>query len=137
MLIRPGVPVIDRLNGGTGTSRHLLMLQLGAGKRGIGATLNANWSSAARVDTGSAGDALRIVPGTTLSFSAFVDPDQLFPHSRERFGGKNLHLSLSVGNLLNNYSRVTLKSGAVPAGFSHDEIDPLGRTVRLTVRKRF
>jgi hypothetical protein len=137
MVIRPGVPAIDRLGGGTGASRHSLNLQLGAGKRGIGASLNAAWSSPARIDEGTSNEALQIRPPTIFNVSAFVDPDQLFPQLKDRAMAKNLNISVSVDNILNGYSRVMRADGSVPVGFSHDEVDPLGRTVRLTVRKRF
>lgn len=137
MVIRPGVPAIDRLGGGTGASRHALNLQLGAGKRGIGANINAAWSSPSRIDAGTSNEALHIKPPTIFNVSAFVDPDQFFPQLKDKAMVKNLNISLSVDNVLNGYSRVMLRDGSVPAGFSHDEVDPLGRVVRLTVRKRF
>lgn len=139
MLIRPGLPVIDRLGGGIGTSRHLLNLQLNAGKRGAGVNLAAIWSSPARVDQSLADPktALRVTPPTILNLSIFVNPDQLFPRLRDSAFTKGLKISLSVQNLLNDYRRVKLSDGSIPAGFSHDEVDPLGRSMRLTVRKRF
>ncbi|MDV3456177.1 sigma-70 family RNA polymerase sigma factor [Sphingomonas sp. HF-S4] len=63
------------------------------------------------------------------------------PHTRRRFliGGSaaNLKLSLDLRNLFDSYRRVALRDGSVPLGYRRDEIDPLGRTLRLTVRKRF
>ena len=137
MVIRPDVPVLDRLGGGTGASRHSLSLQLGAGRRGIGASLNAAWSNSTRIDEGDTNAALRITPATIFNFSAFIDLDQFLQRLKDKEIVKNLNISLSVDNVLNGYRRVMLPDGSVPAGFSHDEVDPLGRTMRLTVRKRF
>nr|WP_293855524.1 hypothetical protein [Sphingomonas sp. SCN 67-18] len=135
-LIRPGVPVIDRLGGG-GVSRHMLDVQLAAGKRGMGASVNMRWSGQASIDQGAGNDALRIRPPVILDASAFIDLDRYLPEWKGRKLGKNLNISLSIANLLNGYSHVRLQDGHAPAGFSRDEIDPLGRTIRLAVRKRF
>jgi len=138
LLTRPGLPAIDQLRAG-GQSRHNLSLQVSLGKRGIGANLSGNWSSAGRL-RGVAGDddtAFRFKPPLTFNLSAFVEPDRLLASTRTKGVLTNLKISVDVQNLLDGYRRVTLADGSVPAGYSRDEIDPLGRTVRLTVRKRF
>ena len=48
-----------------------------------------------------------------------------------------LKISFDIQNLFNGYRRVALPDGNIPAGYSRDEVDPLGRTVRLTLRKQF
>lgn len=139
LLTRPGVPVIDQLGGG-GQSRHLLSLHMTAGKRGIGVNVNGNWSSATRVrNTASAareGD-FRFKPPAIFNLSAFVEPEHILPGIGKSAWMKNVKLSLDIRNLLNGYRQVALGDGSVPAGYSRDEIDPLGRTIRLTIRKRF
>ena len=140
LLTRPGVPVIDQLGGDGGQSRHLLSLQMTAGKRGIGATINGNWSSATRVRN-SASTAVEggflVKPPAIFNFSFFVEPEHVVLDAGKSPWMKNVKFSLEIQNLLNGYRRVTLGDGSVPAGYSRDEIDPLGRTMRLTVRKRF
>lgn len=133
LLTHPGVPVIDQL-AQSGQSRHSLSLQATAGKRGWGATLGGNWNSASRVTNGDR--ILNTRPPMTFNLSMFVEPEHL--SGRTRKGGllDNLKISLNVQNLFNGYRRVTLQDGTTPAGFSRDEIDPLGRVIRLTLRKR-
>lgn len=131
MLIRAGVPVIDRLGGGGGVSRHVVSLQIGAGRRAGGMNLGADWSSRARV-SGQGADAFLITPPVMVNLSAFVAPERLFGAAT-----RGLKVSLDVRNVLNGYRRVTLRDGSVPPGFSHDAVDPLGRTLQVAIRKRF
>lgn len=140
LLTGVGLPVIDRLSGDGGQSRHSLSLQLTGGKQGIGATLNGNWSSPTRVRraTATAPDTdFRIEPSPILNLSLFVEPEHLFADADKLPWASKLRLSVDVQNLFNGYRRVSLDDGSVPPGFTRDEIDPLGRTVRLSVRKRF
>lgn len=131
---RAGVPDIDRL-ADSGQSRHDLSLQITVGKRGVGANLNGNWSSAATVR--SADQTFHFKPPMTYNLSMFFEPDHLFGPVEKGTLIDDLKLSFDVQNLFNGYRRVTLDDGSVPAGYTHDEVDPLGRVIRLTVRKRF
>ena len=138
LLTRAGVPVIDQLREG-GQSRHNVSLQASLGKRGIGGTLNGNWSSSGRLRGGGADGAGGFVfkPPLTFNLSAFVEPGRLIDAWKKKSVIGDLRLSIDVQNLFNGYRRVTLDDGTVPAGYSRDEIDPLGRTVRLTLRGKF
>jgi hypothetical protein len=46
-------------------------------------------------------------------------------------------ISLRVDNLFNDRINVRDRTGAEPLGFQRDQLDPLGRTVTLSVRKLF
>lgn len=46
-------------------------------------------------------------------------------------------MSLDIQNLFNGYRRVTFDDGSTPPGFGRDDVDPLGRTLMISVRKRF
>lgn len=133
LLTHPGVPVIDQL-AMSGQSRHSLSLQATAGRRGWGATLGGDWSSASRVANGDR--TFHTQPPVTFNLSMFVEPERL--RGQPGKGGllSGLKISLAVQNLFNGYRRVTLADGSTPPGFSRDEIDPLGRVVRLTLRKK-
>lgn len=132
---RAGIPVIDQL-ANSGQSRHSLSLQATVGKRGIGTSLNGNWSSPARVT--NADQTFRFKPPIIFSLSLFVEPDRLFDQPKKKgMLISDLKFSFDVQNLLNGYRRVTLADGSVPPGYSRDEVDPLGRTARITIRKRF
>lgn len=131
---RPGLPAINQLDGG-GQPRDFVSIQIAAGKREIGASLNGNWSGNARL-AGSSGQDYRFAPFSTFNLSTFLEPEHALGASRIGWL-KNLKLSLDLRNLFDSYRRVTLRDGSVPLGYRRDEIHPLGRTVRLTVRKRF
>lgn len=137
LLTRAGMPVIDQL-AETGQSRHYLSLQATAGKKGIGGDLRATWSSPAQVRSSDpAGRDYRYRPPLMVNAGVFILPDKLWAGAEEIGWLENLKVSLEIDNLLDTYRRVTLSDGSVPPGFSRYEVDPLGRTVELSVRKRF
>lgn len=133
LLTRPGTPPIDQL-AQSGQSRHSLSLQATAGKRGAGVTLTGNWSSASRVT--HADRIFDIRPPLTFGLSMFAEPERLSGKPSTSGPLHDLRISLDIQNVLNGYRRVTLADGSVPAGYTRDEIDPLGRVIRLTLRKR-
>ncbi len=134
LLTRQGVPAIDQL-ADSGQSRHSLSLQITAGKRGIGASVNGNWASASTVS--NADRLFRFKPPLTFNLSIFVEPGRLIKPSSPDGLTKDLKISFDIQNLFNGYRRITLDDGSTPPGYTRDEIDPLGRTVRINVRKRF
>lgn len=136
MEIRPGLPVLDRLRG-SGQSRHNVALNLVAGRRGLGTTLNGSWSSGAVVRSASGGTEFRYAPSLLFNLGLFVEPGQEDGDAGQRKWTTNLRISLDVQNVLNGYRRVSVSHGGTPRGYTRDEVDPLGRTVRLNVRKQF
>lgn len=133
-LIRTGLPVIDRL-ADSGMSRHELNLRVGLGNRAFGGSLSTSWSSSARV-SGRDG-AFRITPPLTLNLSFFADVDRLLKIPRNNDWTRRVKISFDIQNLLKGYRHIVLPDGSVPEGYSRDEVDPLGRTARLTLRKQF
>lgn len=134
LLTRPGMPAIDQLRAG-GQSRHNLSFQASVGKRGFGANLGGNWSSPGRL---RGEDEIFIsTPPVTLNVSAFIEFDHLFEIPGKKGLLNDLKLSVDIDDILDGYRRVTREDGTVPAGYTRDEIDPLGRKVRLTLRKKF
>ncbi|WP_423606401.1 hypothetical protein [Sphingomonas sp. MS122] len=139
LLTRPGVPVIDQLRD-TGQSRHLLSIQAVAGTKAFGANVNTAWSSAARLrnrDVAGPQAEYRYTPPLRVDLGLFVDPEDLSPSLKRSRLLDDMRISLDVDNLLDGYRRATLGDGSVPAGYSRDEVDPVGRTIKLSVRKRF
>ena len=139
LLTRPGIPVIDQLRD-TGQSRHLLSMQAVAGKKAFGANVNATWSSAARLrNRGLSGPQAeyRYKPPLRVNLGLFVDPEDLSPSLKRAKLLDDMRISLDVDNLFNGYRRAARGDGSVPAGYSRDEVDPVGRTLKLSVRKRF
>jgi outer membrane receptor protein involved in Fe transport len=50
---------------------------------------------------------------------------------------RGTRVTLSVDNLFNARPEVRDAAGLAPLGYRPDELDPLGRTVRLSIRKLF
>ncbi|MGL3823440.1 hypothetical protein [Sphingopyxis sp. R3-92] len=139
-LIAPGLPVLDRLRGDSGQSRHTLALQLNAGWRGLGTNLNGNWQSEARVRDATRPDGQGdfFYPATAkFNFGLFVEPERLLPASGRKSWLSRLRVTFDVQNLLDNYRRVTLANGRVPTGYRRYEIDPLGRSIQVGIQKQF
>lgn len=135
-----GLPPIDRLRGGTAQSRHNVGFQLVAGRAGLGATLDGNWQSAFRLrSSGAEGGArdYRYKAATTLNLRLFAEPTRLLRIAEKPAWLSDLNIVLDVQNLFNSYRRVTLADGRAAPGYERYEADPLGRTVQLSLRKRF
>ena len=49
----------------------------------------------------------------------------------------NLRISLDVQNILNGFREVSVVGATTRRDLTRDEIDPLGRTIRLSIRKQF
>lgn len=140
LLARPGVPAIDRLRGDTAQSRHSLGFQLVAGRAGAGVTLDGNWQSPFRLRTSAASDGqldYRHRAATRLNLRLFAEPERLLRMEEKPAWLSDLNISLDIQNLFNSYRRVVLGDGSVPAGYRRYDADPLGRTIQLSVRKRF
>jgi iron complex outermembrane receptor protein len=140
ILIRHGVPVLDLLNGSAtgngGQPRHGVDVQAGYSKNGYGARLNAKWQSGTEVDGGPLGEDLTFSDMTTVNLRVFADLG-MQPWAREHTWLRGMRASLSVDNLFDERLDVRTESGATPISYQPDYIDPIGRTVRFTVRKLF
>lgn len=137
----PRLPPLDRLGGAGGQPRHLVSMQVMAGRSGLGAILNGQWQSAARVDNPAIADGvgdLRFSAFGQFTLSFFVEPGNLLaPGGATKGWASNLRLSLDVQNVFDSFQRVTLADGRTAPGYDRYALNPLGRTVQLTVRKRF
>jgi len=141
VLIRDGVPLLDLLDGGSvssggGTSRHQVQGQLGYSNNGIGARLEGNWKSGTTVLAGpvsTTGD-LHFSPLATANLRVFADFAQM-----QAFLGKpwarGLRLTLAVTNITNSRQDVRDANGITPLRYQGAYLDPIGRAVKVTVRK--
>jgi hypothetical protein len=133
-------PPIDRLRGGTAQSRHNMGLQLVAGRAGFGATLDASWQSGFRlrdIGVNGSGRDYRFAALSLVNLRLHAEPAQLMRGANKPRWLAGLQISLDISNLFDAYRRATLADGSTPSGYERYEVDPLGRTVQLTVRKRF
>lgn len=145
ILIRPGVPVIDLLNGGAigssgGQPRHRIEAQGGISKNGFGLRFSANWQSGTTVRgglpaAGTTGD-LSFSDLATANLRLFADFTQIGNLGRQSWA-RGLRVTLSINNIFDSHERVRDATGATPLSYQPDYLDPLGREVRLTIRKLF
>lgn len=144
ILVRDGGPVFDLLHGsaagdGGGQPRHAVEAQAGISRNGLGARLSAKWQSPTTVDASAAsatGD-LHFSSLATVDLRLFAnlganrDLVQKYPWMR------GSRVTLSVTNLFDERQQVRDASGLTPVGYRPDELDPLGRVVKVSLRKLF
>lgn len=139
--IRPGLPKLDYLRGdaagsGGGRARHQVEAQAGYFNNGLGARLSANWRGATRVDS-SSGDDLHFSPLATVDLRLFANfGERLDLLTRYPFL-RGASVRFEVDNLFDSKPRVRSESGDVPFSYQGDLLDPVGRTVSLSLRKLF
>jgi iron complex outermembrane receptor protein len=136
LLLRPGIPALDRLHGGPtgsagGQPRHLLQWEVGANSRGLGARLTGNWRSATTVRSGT--EDLHFSSLTQHDLHLYADLAEPLPSWARARG---VRLSLTIVNLLNDRQKVRDPRGATPLIYQPAYMDPLGRTVTLGLRKQ-
>lgn len=143
VLIGDGLPVLDLLNGSaTGNSggqpRHEVEVRAGVFKNGYGARLSGDWKSATRVDGGTSGDqSLRFSSLATFDLRLFADLGQRDTWVANHPWLRGVRVSVAVDNIFNTRQKVTGPDGTVPISYQPGYVDPLGRTVSLSVRKLF
>ena len=136
--IRDGLPIIDRLNGGSGAGpEHEVQLQVGYFQNGMGAFLNGSWRSGYRLNGATANQDLYFSDQANFSLNVFADlssqPQLLRAHPWLR----GTRVQLQAQNLFDTRQSVRDALGVTPQAYQDDFRDPLGRTVRISVRKLF
>ncbi|MBA3898407.1 MAG: TonB-dependent receptor, partial [Sphingomonadaceae bacterium] len=146
VLIRPGLPELDLLDGGRigargGAPRHQVEAQAGLTKNGFGARVTADWMSATSLRADPLGapsaDDLSFGSLTTVNLRLFADLSAQRNLVKDMPWLRGFRLRLSVDNLFDARPRVRDVSGLTPLGFQPDLLDPLGRTITLSIRKQF
>lgn len=139
VLIRQGLPALDLLDGaalgaGGGSPRHQVDLQANYSRGGYGVAADAQWRSGTRIVGGTTGEDLDFSDLTTVNLRLFADLGAT-AYGREHRWLRGARATLTVDNLFDTRQEVRTASGAVPLSYQEDLLDPVGRTVRLTVRK--
>lgn len=147
VLIRQGVPELDYLNGSAysgrgGRPRHEVELSAGIFKNGFGGFLQANWNSGTTVNGGpiagggSSSD-LHFSSFSTVNLNLFADLSQR-PRLIARYPWlKGTRLLIGVQNVFDTHLNVRDETGNVPISYQPDYLDPLGRSVRIGIRRLF
>ena len=144
ILIRPGVPVLDLLNGSAtssngGASRHEVELSGGLFHKGFGFRLQGTYKSGTTVNgIGLPGsNDLRFSDIAAINAFLFVNLDQQASVIKAVPLLKGSRITLRVENILNDIVDVRDQNGNVPLGYQQGYIDPRGRVFELSFRKRF
>ncbi len=142
--IRPGLPVLDLLDGDVtggsgGQSRHEVELRAGYYNSGLGARLSADWQSGTDVHAGSAGapETLHFSSLAKFNLRLFADVGAQRDFVRKHEWARGMRISLSVNNLFDSRQHVIDSAGATPISYQPDYLDPQGRTIRISIRKLF
>jgi iron complex outermembrane recepter protein len=138
--LRNGLPSIDLLNGGVigsggGQPRHEVDVQAGVAKNGFGLRLNSNWQSATRVDGLTNADDLRFSDLAKVDLRLFANLGQMPSILRSAPWLRGTRVTLAVNNLFDSRQRVTDGTGVTPLAYQPGYLDPLGRTIRISIRK--
>ena len=148
VLIGPGVPELDLLggdvtDGSTPVSRHQVQLEGGLFKDGLGLRVTGAYTGRAILSDGgtglSGGSAtdLRFGDLFTLSARIFINFDQRQNVIDAVPFLKGSRLSLRADNLFGGARRVTDPFGATPLAYQPGFLDPRGRFLEVSLRKRF
>ncbi len=139
VLIAPGGPVLDLLNGdalsGGGVSRHSLEVEGGAFYKGFGFRFNGSWAAPTRVR--SLTSDLRFGSKFDLDLRLFANLGQQGKLDKAAPFFKNARVSLEIENVFNSRQRITDANGVVPSNYQPDLIDPRGRMIGIEFRKQF
>nr|WP_295371419.1 TonB-dependent receptor [uncultured Sphingosinicella sp.] len=146
ILIREGLPVLDLLDGSAvgnngGRPEHEIEAQAGYFRNGFGARLSANWRSGTFVRGGLGGgrtdEDLRFSSLTTANLRLFAELGQQRALVQRYPWLRGTRASLVVDNLFDQRLNVTNAAGETPLGYQPAFLDPLGRSVRVSIRKLF
>lgn len=141
VLLADGLSPLDLLDGDAieftgGRRRHQVELQGGVYKGGLGARVDVTYRSGSEVSGGLQG-ALQFEDLTTVNVNLFADLPGLVGESRSPDWLRGARLSLGMTNLFNARQQVRDAQGATPISYQPAYLDPLGRTVTLSLRKVF
>lgn len=147
LTLKVGGPVLNLLKGSStaflgGTPRHEIKFVSGLYKGGLGARMSLNWRSGSTVNGDPNADQelagrLRFSSFASTDLSMFILPAQRFENVRALDWTSGIRVTFDVSNLFDKAPRVRLASGNTPLVYSPAYLNPLGRVVRLTVRKMF
>lgn len=136
--LQPGSPALDMLDGATlsgtgGRPRWEIDANFGGSLGGASLGVYGRLQGPTRIRSGLAASDLHFSGRTWLVVYSSFDVSMV---SGKRWAQK-LSLQLTVENLLNNRINVSDRDGATPNRFQAAYLDPLGRSIRIGLRKLF
>jgi hypothetical protein len=143
-IVAPGGPQLNLLNGAAASStggqyRNEVQGQLGATLYGFGARISADWRSATFVTGGASSSTgnLFFSDITTINFRLFENFGQQPWAVKANPWLRGSRLTLNINNLFDQRVSVRDAAGATPISYQPGYIDPVGRTITLSIRKLF
>jgi len=115
---------------------HRIEAQLSATHKGVGLRANAAWISGGLAGTGSQGE-LRFSDRFFLNLRLFYHPASNPTVAARAPWLKGVRLMFVVDNMFDSYQRVADRSGLTPLAYQRGLVDPIGRTLRFSIRKTF
>lgn len=142
-VIRPGLPQLDFIKGsassggtGGGRPRHTVEAQAGYYNNGVGARLSANYASGSRIAGSDAGD-LRFSPLATFDLNLFANLGDNLAFLAKHPWARGTSVRLQVSDIFNARQRVSDGNGSVPLAYQAALLNPVGRTIGISIRKLF
>jgi iron complex outermembrane receptor protein len=130
----------DALGNSGGSPRHEIEAQAGLTKNGMGARLTASWKSSTEVTggtTGSSTGTLKFSDLTTVNLRLFANLGARRELVAKYPVLRGTRVTFGVTNLFDEKQQVRNAAGGTPITYQEDYLDPLGRSVKLSVRKVF
>ena len=124
----------DPLGDGARVTRHRVEAQFSGTHHGLGLRANAVWTSGGPAGAGSPGE-LRFADRLAVNARLFWFPARTSGVVRPGSWLEGVRLLLAVDNLFDTWQRVSDRSGQTPLAFQRGLVDPLGRTIRFSIRK--
>ena len=142
ILIRPGLQELDLLNGSAtgssgGSPRHEFELEGGWFNNGLGFRLEGKHQIATRVNGGLTGSDLRFSDLTTLNLRMFINLDDRGSLTEKVKFLKGSRIAFRIDNLFDDIQDVRDAGGLVPLNYQRGFVDPVGRYIEVSFRKRF
>ena len=144
LVVGQGGPVLDLLNGSAASStggqyRNEVEGQLGATLFGFGGRISADWRSSTSVDGGAGSQTGNLYfSGITTINARFFENFGQQPWAVKRTPWlRGARLTVNVLNLFDQRISVKDALGETPLGYQPGYLDPVGRTVTISVRKLF
>jgi hypothetical protein len=133
-----GTPELDLLRGDTvtggGNWRASAYAYGGINYLGNGMTFDAWYGGGNRVRSDNPASDLRFSPIFRLNMAGYISVHHFLSHEEWT---RHLQLRIDVSNVTDSHQRVRDGTGRVPNRFQPDYLEPIGRTVKVTLRKLF
>lgn len=126
---------IDRFKEDGNVSRHLIDVQVGVRKAAFGASIAGTWRSTSRIV--AAPYSTYIEQPLVINISAFTNTSEISDKLQTTSLLSGINVTVGISNLLYSYRRIRSNNPDYLTPQSRSEIDPIGRTAQITLRKRF